>query len=286
MRTITNANVALGKLVQQNKGGRQMKIRVMGALLAVAVFLPFLIVGGPWFAWFIFVLGAIGLYEIARMKNIKFISIIGIISIVALSTVLLPPEYISALMPVDDPQFIFYVCGMLLLTLTVYQHKTFNFVDAATLMFGALYVGFGFRFLINMREMGLETIIYQLIVIWATDTGAYLVGRKIGKVPLAPEISPNKTVEGSIGGIVLALIASSLYINLFKPNLGQLDHIWILTILMSIVGQYGDLVESAYKRHFNVKDSGKLIPGHGGVLDRFDSMIFTSFMFMIWLNLM
>lgn len=262
-----------------------MKIRVISALVAVAVFLPFLIVGGHWFAWALFVLGAIGLFEIARMKGIKYFSITGIISTVALSTVLLPPPYFFSFVPVEDPQFIFYVCGMLLLTLTVYQHKTFNFVDAATLMFGALYVGFGFRFLIIMRDMGLETIIYQLIVIWATDTGAYFVGRQIGKVPLAPEISPNKTVEGSIGGIVLAVIASSIYVAWLKPNLGQLDHIWILTILMSIVGQYGDLVESAYKRHFNVKDSGRLIPGHGGVLDRFDSMIFTSFMFMIWLNL-
>lgn len=262
-----------------------MKIRILGALAAIAIFVPFLVAGGAWFAYFTLILGVIGVYELAKMKGIDFLGSIGVITSFALASILLPENYLQILVPMEAPQFIFYICGIILLTMTVYKHKSFNFVDAAVLMFGALYVGFGFRFLITMRDMGLATLMYQLLVIWSTDTGAYFTGRFFGKTPLAPEVSPNKTIEGSIGGVVLALIVSSIYIHLFNPIVGQVNHIWLLTIIMSIVGQYGDLVESAYKRYFGVKDSGNLIPGHGGVLDRFDSMIFASFTFMIWLNL-
>lgn len=262
-----------------------MKIRILGALAAIAIFVPFLIAGGAWFAYFALILGIIGVYELAKMKGIKFLGSIGVIASIALASILLPENYLQMFVPMEEPEFIFYICGIILLTMTVYKHKSFNFIDASVLMFGALYVGFGFRFLITMRDMGLATLMYQLLVIWSTDTGAYFTGRFFGKTPLAPEVSPNKTVEGSIGGVLLALIVSSVYIHFFNPTVGQVNHIWLLTIIMSIVGQYGDLVESAYKRHFGVKDSGNLIPGHGGVLDRFDSMIFASFTFMIWLNL-
>lgn len=262
-----------------------MKIRIFGALGAIAIFVPFLLAGGAWFAYFALVLGVIGVYELAKMKGIDFFSSIGLIASIALASILLPKNYFGLIVPLDSPEFIFYICGLILLTMTVYKHKTFNFVDAAVLMFGALYVGFGFRFLIMMRDMGIGTLMYQLLVIWSTDTGAYFTGRFIGKTPLSPEVSPNKTIEGSIGGVIFALIVSSIYIHLFNPIVGQVNQIWLLTIIMSIVGQYGDLVESAFKRHFGVKDSGNLIPGHGGVLDRFDSMIFASFTFMIWLNL-
>lgn len=262
-----------------------MKIRILGAIAAIAIFVPFIIAGGAWFAYFALILGVIGVYELAVMKGIDFHSSIGVIASIAVASILLPANYLNKFLPIDSSEFIFYICGIILLTMTVYKHKTFNFVDAAVLMFGALYIGFGFRFLITMRDMGLGTLMYQLLVIWSTDTGAYFTGRFFGKTPLAPEVSPNKTVEGSVGGVVLALIVSSVYIYFFQPAVGQVNHIWLLTIIMSIVGQYGDLVESAYKRYFGVKDSGKLIPGHGGVLDRFDSMIFASFTFMIWLNL-
>ena len=81
------------------------------------------------------------------------------------------------------------------------------------------------------------------------------------------------------------MLAGVVFVFIFQPNLGDTNHVWLLSIILSLVGQFGDLVESALKRHFNVKDSGKFLPGHGGVLDRFDSLIFASFMFMIWLNL-
>ena len=113
-------------------------------------------------------------------------------------------------------------------------------------------------------------------IVWATDIGAYLFGRQFGQNKLLPKVSPNKTIEGSVGGILSAIIVALIFglINhgVYAPH----NFFWLLicTILFSIFGQFGDLVESAIKRHFGVKDSGNLIPGHGGVLDRCDSWIF------------
>src|SRR5690606_996650 len=108
---------------------------------------------------------------------------------------------------------------------------------------------------------------------WATDTGAYFFGRAFGKHKLWPTISPKKTIEGAIGGIISACIVGISF-HLIYPFEHSFWMIVLVTILVSMVGQLGDLVESAYKRYFGVKDSGNILPGHGGILDRFDSLLF------------
>lgn len=110
-------------------------------------------------------------------------------------------------------------------------------------------------------------------MIWATDSGAYFIGKATGKRKLWPEISPNKTVEGSLGGVVCALIVAILF-GLFADMNATVLTLMAITVILSIFGQLGDLVQSAFKRHFNVKDSGNILPGHGGILDRFDSLLF------------
>ena len=121
-----------------------------------------------------------------------------------------------------------------------------------------------------MDSGGAESIFWLLAVIWATDIGAYITGRLIGGPKLAPAISPKKTWSGAIGGVVWAVIASGAvywaYHGLFLPKMVA------IAILLSILSQMGDLFESALKRRYEVKDSGALIPGHGGFMDRFDGL--------------
>ena len=110
------------------------------------------------------------------------------------------------------------------------------------------------------------------IFIWVNDTGAYLVGSRWGKTPLAPSISPKKTVEGSIGGLFLTLLSAIILHLLLFPERSWLS-ILLIAAVVSIFGTIGDLFESSLKRRAGVKDSGKLIPGHGGILDRIDSFL-------------
>ena len=136
-----------------------------------------------------------------------------------------------------------------------------------------LYIGFGFYYLIETRMDALIYVVFALLIVWTTDSGAYFTGRKFGKKKLWPEISPNKTVEGFYGG-VLAAIVFAFVLNWLFPFADSLLQLLFVTIAASIIGQFGDLAESAIKRHYHVKDSGTLLPGHGGILDRFDSLLF------------
>ncbi|MNJ70851.1 Phosphatidate cytidylyltransferase [compost metagenome] len=112
----------------------------------------------------------------------------------------------------------------------------------------------------------------MLAAIWSSDAGAYFTGRRFGKNKLWPAISPNKTVEGAVGGIVLAVIAAVLFA-LFSGGLLSVGRALLLGASAAVVGQLGDLIQSAYKRVYGIKDSGKLLPGHGGILDRCDSWV-------------
>jgi phosphatidate cytidylyltransferase len=139
---------------------------------------------------------------------------------------------------------------------------------------GMLYVGIPSIILIWLRDLpdgGLLLVFWTLVVVWSTDIGAYVAGRSIGGPKLIPSISPNKTWAGLGGGMVSAAIAGGLMAQ-FDPQLPALP-LAVFGALVAVVAQAGDFAESAVKRHFNVKDSGALIPGHGGVLDRLDGVL-------------
>jgi phosphatidate cytidylyltransferase len=123
---------------------------------------------------------------------------------------------------------------------------------------------------------GLNKVFFALCLVWATDIGAYMIGRQFGRRKLLPKVSPNKTVEGFVGGILSAVVVTIIFLIVDKSLLAgySFGMMLLLVVIFSIFSQFGDLVESAIKRHFGVKDSGKIIPGHGGILDRFDGMIF------------
>ncbi|UQS83493.1 phosphatidate cytidylyltransferase [Bombilactobacillus thymidiniphilus] len=260
-----------------------MKTRVITAIVALLIFIPILIVGGFWIDLAASVLAVIGLSEIYIMRKRIIVSLdffIGAIGVLLLSL----PEKALTWLPADFSRFdLAYVFVVLLLILMVFTKNNYNFEDAGTTILSMFYIGNGFHYLAAIRNAdngGLSLLLFGMIIVWVTDSGAYLVGRQFGKHKLYPAISPNKTWEGSIGGIVCAMIFAWLYVIVFQQasNLSTLPHnIWLvigIAFLLSVVGQIGDLVESAYKRFYNVKDSGKILPGHGGILDRFDSMLF------------
>ncbi|WP_301108653.1 phosphatidate cytidylyltransferase [Sporosarcina sp.] len=252
-----------------------MKQRIITAIVALAFFIPMIWIGGLPFIMTIFAISTIGLYELLRMRKMSIFSVGGFISWLLLLVILLPSkwtEQVESTLHLQKLEMI-YVLILLLLVYTVLVKNRSTFEDVAFTAMSALYVGIGFYYLIETRLFGLEYIGYALLIIWSTDSGAYFVGRKIGKRKLWPEISPNKTIEGFVGGILCAVIISLIY-NMFYPIANSYITFILITVVASIVGQMGDLVESALKRYYDVKDSGTLLPGHGGIMDRFDSLLF------------
>lgn len=157
----------------------------------------------------------------------------------------------------------------------ILYYPRFTPLDASVTFLSIMYLGlFLYFFLLSTLDNGWIWLILMLVCTWANDTAAYLVGRRWGRRRLVPAVSPGKTVEGSIGG-VLGSIMAAFWVTLFYPGLPVGDML-ILGALAGVAAQAGDLVESAIKRQACIKDAGSLIPGHGGILDRFDSMLFTA----------
>ncbi|UII57443.1 phosphatidate cytidylyltransferase [Cytobacillus spongiae] len=251
-----------------------MKQRIITAIVFGAILLPTVIYGGMPFVILTYVFASIGLYELLKMRNLNLFSVPGLISLALLWVFLLPDEFQYILDTVTHSKIEIALLGVLLfLTYTVATKNKFTFDDVAFSTMATLYIGIGFFYFIETREAGLVYIIYSLFVVWATDSGAYFIGRSFGKNKLWPEISPNKTIEGFIGGILCAVIVSVLFVTFTEIDATYIE-LLLITIVLSIFGQIGDLVESALKRHYHVKDSGTILPGHGGILDRFDSLLF------------
>lgn len=149
--------------------------------------------------------------------------------------------------------------------------------DGAMTLFGVLYLGLtlGPLSMTRLLPQGEWLIFFLLLVTWAADTGAYYVGTLYGRHRLAPLISPKKTYEGLVGGLIASIIAAYAVRWWFLPELSGLDCL-VLGSLLAITGLWGDLTESVMKRSAGIKDSGGILPGHGGMLDRLDSLLFTA----------
>lgn len=255
-----------------------MRQRVITAVVALAIFLPILYLGGIWLEVAAAVLGLVALSEIFIMRKKIIVSQDALIAGLGLLIIILPAKYFTFL-PAWLNQFdLFYMTVMVLLAITVFSKNRVNFDDIGVTTLSMLYVGFGFHYLIGTRailpnEDGLIALIYILLVIWSTDIFAYTFGRTFGKHKLWPAISPNKTIEGSVGGTLAALVIALVFLYFFPVKYDLLTMV-PLTLIFSVGGQIGDLIESALKRYYDVKDSGKILPGHGGILDRFDSLLF------------
>lgn len=250
-----------------------MKTRIISACVFVPVILLAVFFGGWIFAALMLAIAVIGGYEygkIAKAREYTFLPAIYYPSAVLLIV-------LAQLFPAQPGTLL----GVLFLAfgacLTMFILGRNRLDDVTYNLTGIVYIPVMLSTAVLMRS-GMENgmfLIYLLLVIeWFTDSGAYLIGRKIGRHKLMPKVSPKKSVEGAVGGIVCALIGA-VVLNAIVPMMP----VWLMLVaalIVSVGGQLGDLCESAFKRWAGVKDSGTLIPGHGGILDRFDSMLFAA----------
>jgi phosphatidate cytidylyltransferase len=176
------------------------------------------------------------------------------------------------------PALITFIIATILLSQLVAGRDTrYALQDSAILAFGVFYIAWLLSHLISIRQFneGILLVFFLFLVTWANDIAAYYSGRRWGRHPMAPIVSPKKTWEGAAGGLLGSLAGAFACHAWFIPSLSTADALW-LGLLLGIAGPLGDLCESMLKRSAGVKDSGSLIPGHGGILDRIDSLIFTT----------
>jgi phosphatidate cytidylyltransferase len=169
------------------------------------------------------------------------------------------------------------ICILSLMQLIHYPKNSILRTELHGVLFGIGYICLFLSFLLFIRghTAGVQWIFFILCILWLGDSGAYFVGKAIGRRKLLPAISPNKTVEGAAGGIVASLLTGFACKSIFLPELPGV-HCFFLTLAIALAGQLGDLCESSFKRIRGVKDSGTLLPGHGGMLDRIDSLLFAA----------
>lgn len=250
-----------------------MKQRIITGALAGAVFLAFLLLGGAWFNTLVLLLAVIGYYEFVRMNGFKVLQIWSIAGFIGIVYVVFPHDLLPFSLHFSGTEAI-WLLTLVLLAATVWTKNKETIDRVALLLIGVVYIGIGFRYLQQTMDMqhGLFWTLLVLCCIVVTDSGAYFTGRAIGKRPLWPAISPKKTVEGTVGGLVISVIVAVIFA-LSAPALLTIPNAIGIGVAAAIFGQLGDLIESAYKRFRGVKDSGNILPGHGGVLDRCDSWL-------------
>jgi len=251
-----------------------MKQRFITGLIGGIGFLLFLFYGGIPFTVLVVTLASLAYFEFLRMNDTKVFALEGIIGLFSMILLILSHNQVIFSKSIDSLNILILTVLVYLFAVVLKKNK-FSFDEIGYDILGIIYIGYGFSYMLETRfmENGLKYMLLILIATWASDTGAYLTGKYFGRNKLWPKISPKKTVEGSLGGIVFSVI-SSLILNIFLLLNDQLVIIIWLAITIAVTGQIGDLVESALKRSKNIKDSGTILPGHGGVLDRFDSLIF------------
>ena len=261
-----------------------MKTRIISAIVLIAIFVPFLIVGELPFTIFMAVLSIGGLYELikareSRKKFPKLLKIFAYIMVFAFCMYNYDSIEFSS-------QFDYRVMALLLflfLSPIVFINNVdqYDFNDALYLIGSLLFIGLSFNLIVIIRNFDIMYIIYLLLITTITDTFALITGMLVGKHKLCPKISPKKTIEGLIGGLFMGtFVATAFYFTVINSNC-SLVFLILSTALLCLVGQLGDLVFSSIKRYYKVKDFSNLIPGHGGVLDRFDSLVFVTFAFIL-----
>jgi len=256
-----------------------LKKRIASAVIGILILILLIFSGSLIFAAAVSAIVFIGLKEYCKMISLDIKS--SRIIIYFSGFLLIINSYFS----VNDFFNLPYGIIIFIIIILLYLDLLLNYDDRNFLknlsyqFFGIIYIAGGMSFAVFLRDFSLEpfqntfALWLVLIATWITDSGAYFSGKKFGKKQLAPKISPNKTIVGAIGGI----LSTAIFILLVGYFLDIISFYWIVfSFLLPATAIIGDLFESCLKRNLGVKDTGNIIPGHGGILDRFDSFIFTA----------
>lgn len=254
--------------------GAALLRRGLSTLVLLPLFLWLVMAGPLWlFGSIIVLLGALGqweftgMFERAGVRTMRGLGLLGGVLVTA-----------SFALPVSERVMLTAVLlGALTAALWQQRLGQMEWQPAVVTVFGILYVNWllGYAFWLRDLESGKEWVLLLVWVTWLGETAAYLVGSAAGRHRLAPMVSPKKTVEGALAQLVVSVLAAVIAQTWFFPALG-LAGAALVGLALGVSGQIGDLVESALKRSVGTKDTGSLIPGHGGVLDRIDSLLFNT----------
>ncbi len=260
-----------------------MKQRVITGLILAAIFLPLIFAPNLIFTIAMAVLAMIAIFEFFMMVQKKEPFPVGYFVYPLVFTLLL---FVVIRLMFHDASYAPWLLVILSIELfvgvlfLVFRRK-FSFETLAKMIFGTLYIALPFAALARIHNMGLPVLFYLLMLAMLTDIFAYFFGVTFGKHKLAPDISPKKTVEGALGGTFAAVVIASVFA--YWQSIFDIDPVWLHLTLMVVIGifisfvaQVGDLVASALKRNHEIKDFSRLFPGHGGVIDRFDSTMFAA----------
>jgi phosphatidate cytidylyltransferase len=253
------------------------KTRLLSGIVLVALAIFLIITGGEVLLFATLVISLIGMYELYRVIGIE-------------KTPLAVVAYLAATVYYCDlewgflPDFLalFIGCMILLMFVYVFSYPKYQANQVMAAFFGVFYVAVMLSYVYQIRMLpgGLYLAFLVFLCSWGCDTCAYCVGKLIGKHKMSPKLSPKKSVEGAVGGVAGAALLTALYSSVFRnPMQIGTREILLLALIAAIAGlisMVGDLTASAIKRNYDIKDYGNLIPGHGGILDRFDSMIITA----------
>jgi len=260
-----------------------MKTRVITGIVALLILVPFLIFSHtPAYTVLAVVVSLIGVFEMIRcQKKIK----VAQVTITSLAYAAITPVLCRHVTMGHDFMTIFMALTSLYMLLcfayAVFSKGKIEFIPTATTVASCIYVVFGFSCILVLRDWEYGGFIFLLpfLSAWVSDSAAYFTGKALGKTKLIPDVSPNKTVEGAAGGVTVTAIFMVVYglIVRFAFEVGvNFVGLILLGVMLSVVSMIGDLIASLIKRHYKIKDYSHIFPGHGGVLDRFDSVLATA----------
>ncbi len=265
-----------------------MMTRIISAIVMVLIVIPVFVIGGDLFKVGIFLISMLGMKEYIEIKETKkdLPILIKLFSYCFIPVILFTINMTDDLILHIDFKIITGLLLLVLLPVVLYhEREKYSLNDANYVFMGIMFLGIAMSLCNTYYFMDKMKLLYLVLVTVMTDTFAYFTGMLIGRHKLLESVSPKKTWEGSVGGTVFGtFIAVCFYITIVNPNVNLL-HLIGITIVLSIVGQLGDLFFSAIKRYFGKKDFSNLMPGHGGILDRIDSLIFVLLAYSFFLTI-